>query len=137
MQVNRRLTQQPYVQVQLAFDNWSGKAVHPEKTSEIRDCPAVAAIYPRVKALEIICTHSSMRVVLEHIQAKKAVLDRSAMVSTFGENFVIEHVERAKTNEKMIQTAADKSTRVVVAVDVDEEQVPTKQQRVASERKVE
>jgi hypothetical protein len=111
--------------------------VHPDKSSEIRQCAAVGAIYPRVKALETICTPSCMKAVLEHIQAKKTVLDRSAMVLAFGESFVTGQVERAKTEKKNVEQAVlDKSTRVVVAGEVDVQQVATRISPVASGRKV-
>jgi hypothetical protein len=110
--------------------------VHPDKSSEIRQCAAVGAIYPRVKALEAICTPSCMKAVLEHIQAKKTALDRSAMVLAFGESFVTGQVERAKSDkENVVQTLVDKSTRAVVAGEV-EQQVATKSSPVASGRKV-
>ena len=111
--------------------------MHPDKTSEIRQCAAVGAIYPRVKALEAICTPSCMKAVLEHIQAKKTELDRSAMVLAFGESFVTGQVDQAHADkENLIHMVVDKSTRVVVAGEVDEQQVATKSSPVASERKV-
>ena len=111
--------------------------MHPDKTSEIRQCAAVGAIYPRVKALEAICTPSCMKAVLEHIQAKKTELDRSAMVLAFGESFVTGQVDQANADkENLIHMVVDKSTRVVVAGEVDEQQVATKSSPVASERKV-
>jgi hypothetical protein len=111
--------------------------VHPDKTSEIRQCAAVGAIYPRVKALEAICTPSCMKAVLEHIQAKKTELDRSAMVLAFGESFVTGQVDQANADkENQIHMVVDKSTRIVVAGEVDEQQVATKSSPVASERKV-
>ena len=104
--------------MQLAFDNWSGIALHSEKAAEIRKCSAVTSIYPRVKALEVICTQTSIKTVLEHIRGRKRVLDADALVMIFGEAFVTEQGLQEDPAMKVLPAAVEKVMDIAVKADV-------------------
>ena len=104
--------------MQLAFDNWSGIALHSEKAAEIRKCSAVTSIYPRVKALEVICTQTSIKTVLEHIRGRKRLLDTEALVMIFGEAFVTEQGLQEDPTIKILPAAVDKEIIIAAKPDV-------------------
>lgn len=137
--------------MQLAFDNWSGKALHSEKAGDIRKCSAVTSIYPRVKALEVICTQTSIKTVLEHIRGRKRELDTDALIMIFGESFLAEQglldnisgkVLPATICEELIPAVESKAApppdstgRTEIVFDDEELNTPVKTVAVASMNK--
>ena len=79
------------MQVRLAMDHWSGRAIHTSRANQIVDCNSVMNVYPRMKELEFICDSADMKVPLDHIEAKKSELSKEAVRIAFGEAFLQEY----------------------------------------------
>ena len=79
------------MQVQLAMDHWSGRAIHTSRANQIVDCSSVVNVYPRMKNLESICDSVGIKVPLDHIETKKSELSTEATRMAFGEVFLLEH----------------------------------------------
>ena len=80
----------PTVRTALSF--WSGsptQSLDDKETEEIKNCPGVLYVYPRLKQLEEICIKYGIKYPLDHIVKGKENLSQEALIESFGSNFVL------------------------------------------------
>ena len=80
-----------FIQVKLALNGWAGEDLSeltPEQLEGIKWDPGVIEVYPRLKEFEALCELKKVKFPIEHIQERKSCLSKTAVIESFGVEYL-------------------------------------------------